>query len=86
MIKAYDKAVASFKVKWVLCGVCVYMHMDCFGLFLSLMSCFVCQNALKGEDEPQDSKKNQPGKKRKNNKKNQSRKRTNADKEVCSWN
>uniref|UniRef100_A0A3B4V4E6 Survival of motor neuron 1, telomeric n=1 Tax=Seriola dumerili TaxID=41447 RepID=A0A3B4V4E6_SERDU len=48
LIKAYDKAVASFKT------------------------------ALKGEDEPQASKKNQPGKKRKNNKKNQSRKRTNA--------
>ncbi|KAM8886055.1 survival motor neuron protein 1 [Spinachia spinachia] len=48
LIKAYDKAVASFKT------------------------------ALKGEDEPQASKKNLPGKKRKNNKKNQSRKRTNA--------
>ncbi|XP_041643654.1 survival motor neuron protein 1 [Cheilinus undulatus] len=48
LIKAYDKAVASFKT------------------------------ALKGEDEPQPSKKNQPGKKRKSNKKNQSRKRTNA--------
>lgn len=48
LIKAYDKAVASFKT------------------------------ALKGEDEPQDSKKNQPGKKRKNNKRNESRKRTNA--------
>nr|XP_019949627.1 PREDICTED: survival motor neuron protein 1-like [Paralichthys olivaceus] len=48
LIKAYDKAVASFKT------------------------------ALKGEDEPQASKKNQPPKKRKNNKKNQSRKRTNA--------
>lgn len=48
LIKAYDKAVASFKT------------------------------ALKGEDEPEASKKNQPGKKRKNNKKNQSRKRTNA--------
>ncbi|GAA6221019.1 survival motor neuron protein 1-like isoform X2 [Lates japonicus] len=48
LIKAYDKAVASFKT------------------------------ALKGEDEPQASKKNHPGKKRKNNKKNQSRKRTNA--------
>lgn len=48
LIKAYDKAVASFKT------------------------------ALKGEDEPETSKKNQPGKKRKNNKKNQSRKRTNA--------
>ncbi|XP_012718803.2 survival motor neuron protein 1 [Fundulus heteroclitus] len=48
LIKAYDKAVASFKT------------------------------ALKGEDEPQDSKKTQPGKKRKNNKKNQGRKRTNA--------
>ncbi|XP_069034613.1 survival motor neuron protein 1 [Embiotoca jacksoni] len=48
LIKAYDKAVASFKT------------------------------ALKGEDEPQASKKNQPGKKRKNNKKNQSRKRTNT--------
>uniref|UniRef100_A0A3B4ZDM1 Survival motor neuron protein 1-like n=1 Tax=Stegastes partitus TaxID=144197 RepID=A0A3B4ZDM1_9TELE len=48
LIKAYDKAVASFKT------------------------------ALKGEDEKQASKKNQPGKKRKNNKKNQSRKRTNA--------
>ncbi|KAG7491042.1 survival motor neuron protein 1-like [Solea senegalensis] len=48
LIKAYDKAVASFKT------------------------------ALKGEDEPQASKKSQPGKKRKNNKKNQSRKRTNA--------
>uniref|UniRef100_A0A3Q3G9P1 Survival of motor neuron 1, telomeric n=1 Tax=Labrus bergylta TaxID=56723 RepID=A0A3Q3G9P1_9LABR len=48
LVKAYDKAVASFKT------------------------------ALKGEDEPQASKKNQPGKKRKNIKKNQSRKRTNA--------
>ncbi|XP_040052024.1 survival motor neuron protein 1 isoform X1 [Gasterosteus aculeatus] len=48
LIKAYDKAVASFKT------------------------------ALKGEDEPEASKKNPPGKKRKNNKKNQSRKRTNA--------
>ncbi|XP_031161358.1 survival motor neuron protein 1 [Sander lucioperca] len=48
LIKAYDKAVATFKT------------------------------ALKGEDEPEASKKNQPGKKRKNNKKNQSRKRTNA--------
>ncbi|XP_017272599.1 survival motor neuron protein 1 [Kryptolebias marmoratus] len=48
LIKAYDKAVASFKT------------------------------ALKGEDEPQTSKKNKPGKKRKNNKKNQTRKRTNA--------
>jgi len=48
LIKAYDKAVASFKT------------------------------ALKGEDEPQASKKDHPGKKRKNNKKNQSRKRTNA--------
>ncbi|XP_038124105.1 survival motor neuron protein 1 [Cyprinodon tularosa] len=48
LIKAYDKAVASFKT------------------------------ALKGDDEPQVSKKNQPGKKRKNNKKNQGRKRTNA--------
>nr|XP_046243052.1 survival motor neuron protein 1 [Scatophagus argus] len=48
LIKAYDKAVASFKT------------------------------ALKGEEEPEASKKNQPGKKRKNNKKNQSRKRTNA--------
>ncbi|XP_034025913.1 survival motor neuron protein 1 [Thalassophryne amazonica] len=47
LIKAYDKAVASFKT------------------------------ALKGEEEPQPSKKNQM-KKRKNNKKNQSRKRTNA--------
>uniref|UniRef100_A0A8D3DNH1 Tudor domain-containing protein n=1 Tax=Scophthalmus maximus TaxID=52904 RepID=A0A8D3DNH1_SCOMX len=36
------------------------------------------QTALKSEDEPPASKKNQPGKKRKNNKKNQSRKRTNA--------
>lgn len=46
---------------------------------------FVYQKCLKGEDEPQTSKTNQPGKKRKNNKKNQSRKRTNAppDKEVC---
>ncbi|XP_054466843.1 survival motor neuron protein 1 [Anoplopoma fimbria] len=53
LIKAYDKAVASFKT------------------------------ALKGEDEPETSKKNQPGKKRKSSKKNQSRKRTNvpADKE-----
>ncbi|KAM7018412.1 LOW QUALITY PROTEIN: survival motor neuron protein 1 [Tautogolabrus adspersus] len=48
LVKAYDKAVASFKT------------------------------ALKGGDEPQASKKNQPAKKRKNNKKNQSRKRTNA--------
>ncbi|XP_072244257.1 survival motor neuron protein 1 [Leuresthes tenuis] len=48
LIKAYDKAVASFKT------------------------------ALKGDEEPQASKKNQPGKKRKNNKKNQSRKRNNA--------
>ncbi|KAM9858792.1 survival motor neuron protein 1 [Aulostomus maculatus] len=48
LIKAYDKAVASFKT------------------------------ALKGEDEPQVSKTNLPGKKRKNNKKNQSRKRANA--------
>ncbi|XP_061585929.1 survival motor neuron protein 1 [Cololabis saira] len=48
LIKAYDKAVASFKT------------------------------ALKGEEEPQASKKNQPGKKRKSNKKNQSRKRNNA--------
>ncbi|XP_060893968.1 survival motor neuron protein 1 [Labrus mixtus] len=48
LVKAYDKAVASFKT------------------------------ALKGEDEPQASKKNQPGKKRKSIKKNQSRKRTNA--------
>lgn len=48
LIKAYDKAVASFKT------------------------------ALKGEEEPQPSKKTHPGKKRKNNKKNQSRKRTNA--------
>ncbi|XP_068560311.1 survival motor neuron protein 1 [Cebidichthys violaceus] len=48
LIKAYDKAVASFKT------------------------------ALKGEDEPEASKKSLPGKKRKNNKKNQSRKRTNA--------
>ncbi|KAM3610829.1 uncharacterized protein V6R79_009313 [Siganus canaliculatus] len=48
LIKAYDKAVASFKT------------------------------ALKGEDEPQTSKKSLPGKKRKNNKKKQSRKRTNA--------
>lgn len=48
LIKAYDKAVASFKT------------------------------ALKGEEEPQASKKNFPGKKRKNNKKNQSRKRMNA--------
>lgn len=48
LIKAYDKAVASFKT------------------------------ALKSDEEPQASKKNQPGKKRKNNKKNQSRKRTNA--------
>ncbi|XP_026178472.1 survival motor neuron protein 1 [Mastacembelus armatus] len=47
LIKAYDKAVTSFK------------------------------SALKGEDEPQTCKKNQPGKKRKNNKKNQSRKRSN---------
>ncbi|KAG7243920.1 hypothetical protein INR49_006075 [Caranx melampygus] len=36
------------------------------------------QTALKGEEEPQASKKNQPGTKRKNNKKSQSRKRTNA--------
>ena len=52
---------------------------------LCLCFCFVFQTALKGEDEPQPSKKTQPGKKRKNNKKNQSRKRTNAppDKEVC---
>ncbi|KAK9522602.1 hypothetical protein VZT92_019054 [Zoarces viviparus] len=48
LIKAYDKAVASFKT------------------------------ALKGEDEPEASEKNLPGKKRKNNKKNQSRKRANA--------
>lgn len=48
LIKAYDKAVASFKT------------------------------ALKGEDDSQVSKKNQPAKKRKNNKKNQTRKRTNA--------
>ncbi|XP_071391613.1 survival motor neuron protein 1 [Centroberyx affinis] len=48
LIKAYDKAVASFKT------------------------------ALKGEDEPQTSKKDYPGKKRKNNKKNRSRKRSNA--------
>ncbi|CAN9513354.1 unnamed protein product [Ophioblennius macclurei] len=48
LIKAYDKAVASFKT------------------------------ALKGEEEPQAFKKNQPGKKRKNNKKNQNRKKTNA--------
>lgn len=26
LIKAYDKAVASFKVTWVLCGVCVHAH------------------------------------------------------------
>ncbi|KAI9527776.1 SMN protein Smn1 [Dissostichus eleginoides] len=51
LIKAYDKAVTSFKT------------------------------ALKGDEEPEASKKNLPGKKRKNNKKNQSRKRTNADKE-----
>ncbi|XP_068461033.1 survival motor neuron protein 1 [Clinocottus analis] len=48
LIKAYDKAVTSFKT------------------------------ALKGEEAPEASKKNLPGKKRKNNKKNQSRKRTNA--------
>ncbi|KAM9743499.1 survival motor neuron protein 1 [Menidia menidia] len=48
LIKAYDKAVASFKT------------------------------ALKGDEEPEVSKKKQPGKKRKNNKKNQSRKRNNA--------
>ncbi|XP_076020879.1 survival motor neuron protein 1 [Genypterus blacodes] len=48
LIKAYDKAVASFKT------------------------------ALKGEDEPQTSKKNHPGKKRKNNKKSHCRKRTNT--------
>ncbi|XP_010769676.1 survival motor neuron protein 1-like [Notothenia coriiceps] len=52
LIKAYDKAVTSFKT------------------------------ALKGDEEPEASKKNLPGKKRKNNKKNQSRKRTNTDKEV----
>ncbi|XP_029961021.1 survival motor neuron protein 1 [Salarias fasciatus] len=48
LIKAYDKAVASFKT------------------------------ALKGEEEPQTFKKNQPGKKRKNIKKNQTRKNPNA--------
>uniref|UniRef100_A0A8C8E282 Survival of motor neuron 1, telomeric n=1 Tax=Oryzias sinensis TaxID=183150 RepID=A0A8C8E282_9TELE len=48
LIKAYDKAVASFKT------------------------------ALKGEGEPQSSKKSLPGKKRKNSKKNQSRKRNNG--------
>ncbi|XP_029915764.1 survival motor neuron protein 1 [Myripristis murdjan] len=48
LIKAYDKAVASFKT------------------------------ALKGEDDPQTSKKDHPGKKRKNNKKSHSRKRSNA--------
>ncbi|XP_075895189.1 survival motor neuron protein 1 isoform X2 [Nelusetta ayraudi] len=48
LIKAYDKAVASFK------------------------------SALKGDEDPQASKKNQPGKKRKNGKKNQSRKRSNT--------
>uniref|UniRef100_H2RNQ5 Survival of motor neuron 1, telomeric n=1 Tax=Takifugu rubripes TaxID=31033 RepID=H2RNQ5_TAKRU len=52
LIKAYDKAVASFK------------------------------NALKGEEEPQASKRTEPGNKRKNNKKNQSRKRTNAQPEM----
>lgn len=45
----------------------------------------VCQSALKGDEDPQASKKNQPGKKRKNGKKNQSRKRSNTppEKEVC---
>lgn len=54
-------------------------------LYLRPCSCFVHQTALKGEDDPQPSKKNPPGKKRKNIKKNQSRKRTNAppEKEVC---
>lgn len=48
LIKAYDKAVASFKT------------------------------ALKGEEEPQSSRKSQPGKKRKNNKWNQSKKKNDA--------
>ncbi|KAM3868043.1 survival motor neuron protein 1-like [Diretmus argenteus] len=48
LIKAYDKAVTSFKT------------------------------ALKGEDDPQTSEKDLPGKKRKNNKKSRTRKRSNA--------
>ncbi|KAJ0019417.1 hypothetical protein NQD34_006986 [Periophthalmus magnuspinnatus] len=51
LVKAYDKAVASFKT---------------------------ALKGEKGEEEPQPSKKSDPGKKRKNNKKKQSRKRTNA--------
>ncbi|XP_062873554.1 survival motor neuron protein 1 [Trichomycterus rosablanca] len=48
LIKAYDKAVASFK------------------------------NALKGEDDTTQPKKEKPGNKRKNNKKSKSRKKSNA--------
>lgn len=60
----------------------VSVHFSLCSFFTVLY--FVFQTALKGEEEPQASKKNFPGKKRKNNKKNQSRKRMNAppDKEV----
>lgn len=74
MIKAYDKAVASFKVKYV----------APYSVFVSILPnraltvAFLSQSALKGEEDPQASKENPPGKKRKNSKKNQSRKRSNA--------
>lgn len=53
----------------------------------ALIVAFWSQSALKGEEDPQVSKENQPGKKRKNSKKNQSRKRSNAppEKEVGNW-
>lgn len=63
------------------CGI--WTPCDSLFFHLCLGTCIAYQSALKGE-EPQPSKKTDPGKKRKNNKNNESRKRTNAppDKEV----
>lgn len=73
LIKAYDKAVASFKVITLMTIYTKWGPVVC-----NNNNVCVCQSALKGEEDPHTSEKNQPSKKRKNGKKNQSRKRSNT--------
>lgn len=57
---------------------CMCLWFNCVLGFFWAAHTLMYQNALKGEEMPQASKKTELAKKRKNSKKNQSRKRTNA--------
>lgn len=79
LIKAYDKAVASFKVRGGAGGP-PSLPAHGAGSVLTAVSCLFPKSALKNGEcsEPSDKQEQRLGMKRKNNKKNRNRKKSNA--------